>query len=781
MKLLHIASCIRSSWIVAVALPIVMHAQAAGPAPAGASPAADAPEEIYILEDFEVRTTAGSDRTKPDETLGAMRINTRMVESPVSVTVLPHEFVENFMLDEVDDQISYVAGGSLAGERQSGTGGYVSFRGFQPQYYRNGFQRIGIAETVNLERVEVIKGPLAATFGLTEPGGIVNYVTQRPFRKTSMRFKTMYGSYNYQRQEAHLTGPLVKGKLFARFDITFTDTDGLQDFFFNRTTAGSVALLYQPTDNTTITLEIERMNRTMNRGQAGITKVYSSSWVSPVSGKSGQSVTGGIADDLEREGFNPLGPDFRQIRDITTIDLRGEHRINGIFSLRANLQWWERPYEAWGWTTTSSTSSVANYSVSSGNFNNRDPLHDDATAETLQGQVDLLASFKLGPTAHKLLLTTDMSRYEGEDTSWKMSTADRNLLPASVRTLSAANPDFTGYDRSKLTKLVDDTGTERTLAGFLLSERMALGTRALVFASYRRDQLHIDYTDRINTQSSGRKEEWLSSYSFGTNIRVVDEKLVFFANRSTSFTPQVTRDRGTGKLQDVVTAAGYEAGFKGELLNQNLFWTLSAYQITRDDIPQLNPLYVDEDDFSTGVPQYLGSGRERSRGVELEVFADLSHGFSLTTTGAYMDARTIKSLTDPAKEGIVLLRAPRKTGSVSLTYNAESGWMKHIKMGLSARYTSDYIARYGTAGSEVTGTGLVTDDLRLHYGPTNRIEEIRPSALIYDAFVNFRFDTAKYHHTIGLSVKNLADHEWWSASGRRNDGRAIFCNYQIKY
>ncbi|OAM89419.1 hypothetical protein AW736_13205 [Termitidicoccus mucosus] len=753
-------------------------AQTAPPAPAESEP-----EQVYILEEFRVESTGVKDHVKTDETLGAMRINTRMVDSPISVTVLPTEFVENFMLEEVDDQLSYVAGGNIAGERQSGTGGYVSFRGFQPQFYRNGFQRIGIAETVNLERVEFIKGPLAATFGLTEPGGVVNYVTQRPFRKRSVKVATRMGSYDYQRYEAHInTGPLDNKRVFARFDATYTDTGGFQDFFYSETLATSGAVTFQPGRNTTITVELERMRRVMNRGSAGITTSYPSTWISPVTGvAAGASVTGGIAQDLTRQGFNPLGPDFEQIRDITTLDVRVEQRLNSFMSLRVNLQWWQRPYESWTWTTTSSTSSAPSYSTATGNFNNRDPFHDKADAVTYQGQVDLLTAFKLGPTAHKLLFTCDFSDYFSEDWGWKMTTEDRNNLPAGVRTLNAANPDFSGYDRSLLTREVEHFQPDRKMTGFLLSERMALGHLALLFASCRYDRLEVDYVDYLNPQSSGKKDEGAWSWSLGANVPILGDRLVVFGNHSTSFTPSTTRDRGTGKLQDNVNASGYEAGVKGELVEGKAFWTASVYRIDRDNIPQLNALYSDEDDYESGRPQYLGSGQERSEGFEVEVFADMAPGVSVMAAGSYMNARTIKSPNDTAKEGIVLLRAPHRTGSASITYQIQSGWLRRLKLGFSARYTDRYVARYGTAGSQITGRGEITNKLQLNYGPANRIEEVRPSATIYDLSVSYPFTIRKYRHRVGLNIKNLFDKEWWSASGRKNDERAFFARYELGF
>jgi hypothetical protein len=92
-----------------------------------------------------------------------------------------------------------------------------------------------------------------------------------------------------------------------------------------------------------------------------------------------------------------------------------------------------------------------------------------------------------------------------------------------------------------------------------------------------------------------------------------------------------------------------------------------------------------------------------------------------------------------------------------------------------------YFGRYGRGGSEITGTGNITEKLRLNYGPTNRIEEIRASSTLVDAFVSYDFGLGRYRHALGLNVRNVADREWWGPSGRLNDGRVYMVRYGLKF
>ena len=129
-------------------------------------------DSIYTLKEFLVNTPPESRSIKVDETLGAMRITTSMLDTPIAVSVINRQFIEDFLLIKDTDIMAHVAGSGLIGEPQQGTAP-TRLRGFAVPYYRNGFGRIGTGEVVNMERVEIIKGPMAATFGRANPGGLI--------------------------------------------------------------------------------------------------------------------------------------------------------------------------------------------------------------------------------------------------------------------------------------------------------------------------------------------------------------------------------------------------------------------------------------------------------------------------------------------------------------------------------------------------------------------------------------------------------------------------------
>ena len=92
-------------------------------------------------------------------------------------------------------------------------------------------------------------------------------------------------------------------------------------------------------------------------------------------------------------------------------------------------------------------------------------------------------------------------------------------------------------------------------------------------------------------------------------------------------------------------------------------------------------------------------------------------------------------------------------------------------------YTDSYFARYGTFGSEITGTGNITNQIRLNYGPTNRVEEVRPDTTLTDVFMTYSFKTGKFNQSLSVNVKNVFGEEWWTVTGRQG----VECETRFSY
>lgn len=80
---------------------------------------------------------------------------------------------------------------------------------------------------LDLERVEVLRGPQGTLFGKNTTAGAINVTTRRPSFKPEQTFEISFGNYGFVQAKGSFSGPLVKDRIAGRFSFSGTQRDGL--------------------------------------------------------------------------------------------------------------------------------------------------------------------------------------------------------------------------------------------------------------------------------------------------------------------------------------------------------------------------------------------------------------------------------------------------------------------------------------------------------------------------------------------------------------------------
>jgi iron complex outermembrane recepter protein len=140
----------------------------------------------------------------------------------------------------------------------------------------HGRSRTTSATFLDIERVEILKGPQSTFFGNNAIAGAVNVVTAKPTDQFETSVRALYGMYGQYATEGVVSGPITD-KLDARAAVIINGGNG---WLKNVTTgldgpdtknyAGRLTLLYRPTDDFDATIKVEGSdNRLTNGGYGG--------------------------------------------------------------------------------------------------------------------------------------------------------------------------------------------------------------------------------------------------------------------------------------------------------------------------------------------------------------------------------------------------------------------------------------------------------------------------------------------------------------------------------
>lgn len=159
---------------------------------------------------------------------------TNLQSTPLAVTALSGEELSARGVRDIQDLKSYVPSlqvSDLSGYTQlylRGIGSNIVFIGSDPSttihldgvYLARPLSYLN--DFLDVERVEVLRGPQGTLYGRNSVGGTINVVSRRPTRELGAEFQGVYGTYDRYAAQGYLSGAIGMGDVAASlaFDVS---------------------------------------------------------------------------------------------------------------------------------------------------------------------------------------------------------------------------------------------------------------------------------------------------------------------------------------------------------------------------------------------------------------------------------------------------------------------------------------------------------------------------------------------------------------------------------
>jgi outer membrane receptor protein involved in Fe transport len=233
-------------------------------------------QPVFELSPFEV-SSSGDKGYYASNTISGSRISVPIQDIPLTIEVVTSEFIEDTGATDLRDSLKYSAGVMLQSQNDAfglfdnagnvnnpeGATGDKSDSSFKIRGFvlentlRNGFRRKNATDTVNIDRIEVIRGPSALLYGVGNFGGIVNYLTKAPLPYRQQQIDLTVGSDGMKRASVDSTGPILKDSLGYRLTMAYEDRDDWTDLNAREHFFISPVIEWKPWEKVKLTLDYE--------------------------------------------------------------------------------------------------------------------------------------------------------------------------------------------------------------------------------------------------------------------------------------------------------------------------------------------------------------------------------------------------------------------------------------------------------------------------------------------------------------------------------------------
>ncbi len=353
----------------------------ASPAVAQDDPASG--DDVYVMNPFAV-TAEDEGQYVASNSLSGTRSRTPIREVPLNIQVFTEEFAQDLLLVNNVDFTRYNAALANGGDDLNSDiviqqqYNEFFFRGFRQNWgLRDGTRNYDPLDAQGLSRIEIVKGPVAAMYGVTYPGGVINAITKNVvWGSNFLEVAATYGDHNSYRGtvDAQSTAETEYGKIGVRYNGAYQKSSDFREHSEGRTRFNQVNVVWAPSDMTSVRLLVEDAYRELPNGLGYFTtgEIVLDDDGNPVLGPDGLPQSIGNRAEIPLQIVHPeIGWDWNwhikgNDRDIATRYYRGEitHSFNENLSVTAYALYSTRDQaDSQGWDAAGGGGSAASWDM----------------------------------------------------------------------------------------------------------------------------------------------------------------------------------------------------------------------------------------------------------------------------------------------------------------------------------------------------------------------------------------------------------------------------------
>lgn len=608
----------------------------------------------------------------PGNSASASKLNLSVHETPQAVSVVQRPLMESQGALSTGEILKNVSGVTYSGGEGRRDQFYI--RGFDARRdtlvdgYRD--DSLYFRDPVNVESVEVLKGPSSVTHGRSDGGGMINRTSKQPTGERIASAKVIVGTDALYRSELDL-GNRLSDTLDYRLTMAVEDSESFRDFVTSKRYSINPSARWQVSDHTSVLAQLEYLNqeRTPDRGIPSVN---------------------GAPAPVDISNYYGENYDFSD-NEVANLRLVMDHAFSDSLALKSALIVSSAELDA--------INTRPNGLADAEHVKRRSFLFPQKQTNYMWVN-DLTWNVQVGDVAHEIVTGVELSQQQRD--LWVDSVYIEN---ANIQTPAFTFPAVT-FD----TPYIDHRFKSVNKAAYV-QDLMRFSDQWQLLAGVR-----YDYSEQKQTNNLTGAEIKRTDESVNPRLGLVyqpNTQTMFYASGAQSYRPishKLFEFRDYNWDQEPQESVQFELGMKQRLFDDSGSLNIALFDLTKENVATADP----SNEF-----KFLQTGEQRSRGVELDFVAQLSPAWQLYANATVMNSEVTADNTFDV--GNRLERAAERSAGIWSDYRFNNG----VVAGLGAFYVGD---RYADLNNSVripaytridASVGYVTADYELRLNIEN--------------------------------------------------------------